>query len=95
MYYFPTYTQKCSFGEEINIREVMDRRGMRKIPGGTIIELNNEIYEFVAGDKSHDQYKDIYENLDEMGRQMKATGCVLSTLAVLLHINEEDKEDAS
>jgi hypothetical protein len=52
----------------------MDMKGMKKIPGSTMIELDNEIYEFVAGDKSHAQSKEIYEMVDEMGKEMKRAG---------------------
>lgn len=59
-----------------------------------MIELDSEIYEFVAGDKSHKQYKEIYEMVEEMRREMKRAGHVPSTSEVLLDIDEEDKEDA-
>ncbi|XP_010048219.1 pentatricopeptide repeat-containing protein At4g21065 [Eucalyptus grandis] len=88
------YAKMSHWEKKTKIREVMDTKGMRKIPGSTLIELENEIYEFVAGDKSHDQYKEIYEMLDEMGREIKKAGYLPSTSEVLLDINEEDKEDA-
>ncbi|XP_004516610.1 pentatricopeptide repeat-containing protein At3g62890 [Cicer arietinum] len=52
------------------------------------------MHEFVAGDKSHDQYKEIYEMVDEMGREIKRVVYVPTTPQVLLDIDEEDKEDA-
>ncbi|KAG9458266.1 hypothetical protein H6P81_002774 [Aristolochia fimbriata] len=76
------------------IRRVMGVRGMRKIPGCTSIEVNNEIYEFLAGDKSHPQYKEIYEMVDEMGREWKKAGYIPTTSEVLFDIDDEDKEDA-
>ncbi|GFZ08367.1 pentatricopeptide repeat (PPR) superfamily protein [Actinidia rufa] len=76
------------------IGEVMEKRGMQKIPGSTKIELDNEIYEFVAGDKTHNHYKEIYEMVDEMGREMKRAGYRPTTSEVLLDIDDEDKEDA-
>lgn len=88
------YAKMLHWEKKTKIREVMDKRGMKKIPGSTMIELDNEIYEFVAGDKSHHQSKEIYEMLDEMGRKMKKAGYVPTTSDVLLDINEEDKEDA-
>ncbi|KAL5783136.1 hypothetical protein ACOSP7_008165 [Xanthoceras sorbifolium] len=88
------YAKMLHWEKKTKIREVMDKRGMRKIPGSTMMELENEIYEFVAGDKSHNQYKEIYEMLDEMGREMKKAGYVPITREVLLDIDEEDKEDA-
>ncbi|XP_021275712.1 pentatricopeptide repeat-containing protein At4g21065-like isoform X1 [Herrania umbratica] len=87
------YAKMFHWEKKTKIREVMDKKGMRKIPGSTMIELNNKIYKFVAGDMSHNQYKEILEKVDEMGREMKRAGYVPSTSEVMLDIDEEDKED--
>lgn len=87
------YANMFHWEKKTKIREVMDKKGMRKIPGSTMIELNNKIYRFIAGDMSHIQYKEIFEMVDEMGREMKRTGYVPSTSEVMLDIDEEDKED--
>ncbi|CAJ2674984.1 unnamed protein product [Trifolium pratense] len=88
------YAKLRRWEKKTKVREMMDMRGMKKVPGSTMIEVNNEMYEFVAGDKSHDQYKEIYEMVDEMGREIKRAGYVPTTSQVLLDIDEEDKEDA-
>ncbi|KAJ7966166.1 Pentatricopeptide repeat-containing protein [Quillaja saponaria] len=88
------YAKMLRWEKKTKIREVMDRKGMKKIPGSTMIELNNEMYEFVAGDKSHYQYDKIYAMVDEMGKKIKRAGYVPTTSQVLLDIDEEDKEDA-
>ncbi|CAN6721106.1 unnamed protein product [Malus baccata var. baccata] len=88
------YAKMNHWDKKTKIREVMDKKGMKKIPGSTMIELDHKIYEFVAGDKSHRQSKEIYEMVEEMGRKMKKAGYVPTTSEVLLDINEEDKEDA-
>ncbi|MBA0835879.1 hypothetical protein Goarm_008132 [Gossypium armourianum] len=87
------YAKMSHWEEKTKTREVMDKKGMRKIPGSTMIELNNKIYRFVAGDMSHNQFKEIFEMVDEMGREMKRAGYVPSTSEVMLDIDEEDKED--
>ena len=88
------YAKMSHWEKKTKIRELMDKRGMKKIPGSTMIELDNKIYEFVAGDKSHGQSKEIYEMVDEMGREMKRAGYAPTTSEVLQDIDEEDKEDA-
>lgn len=88
------YAKMFHWEKKTKIREVMDKKGMKKIPGSTMIELDNEIYEFVAGDKSHRQCKEIYEMMDEMGRELKRAGYASTTSEVLLDIDEEDKEDS-
>lgn len=88
------YAKMSRWEKKTTIREVMGKKGIRKIPGSTMIELDNKIYEFVAGDKTHDHYNEIYEMIDEMRREMKRAGYVPTTSEVLLDIDEEDKEDA-
>ena len=87
------YAKMHHWEKKTKIREVMSEKGMKKIPGSTMIELNNEIHEFVSGDKSHYQYKEIYEMVDEMGRKLKRAGYSPTTTEVTLDIDEEDKED--
>lgn len=84
------YAKMSHWDMKTAVREVMDSRGMKKVPGSTMIELDNAIYEFVSGDKSH---KEVYEMVDEMGREMKRAGYRPTTSDVLLDIDEEDKED--
>lgn len=88
------YAKMFNYDRKSSVREVMEKKGMRKIPGSTMIEMDNEIHEFVAGDYTHDKYKEIYEMVDEMGKKMKRAGYVPSTSDVLFDIDEEDKEDA-
>ncbi|KAL0016373.1 hypothetical protein SO802_003442 [Lithocarpus litseifolius] len=88
------YAKMSHWEKKTKIRELMDKRGMKKIPGSTMIELDNKIFEFVAGDKSHGQSKEIYEMVDEMGRELKRAGYAPTTSEVLQDIDEEDKEDA-
>lgn len=88
------YAISLNWEKKTTIREVMGKKGIRKTPGSTMFELDNEIYEFVAGDKTHNEYKEIYEMLDEMGKEMRRAGYVATTSEVLLDIDEEDKEDA-
>ncbi|XP_068658036.1 pentatricopeptide repeat-containing protein At4g21065-like [Aristolochia californica] len=88
------YASMSQWEKKSIIRRVMGVRGMRKVPGCTSVELNNEIYEFIAGDKSHPQYKEIYEMVDEMGKELKRAGYIPTTSEVLFDIDDEDKEDA-
>lgn len=76
------------------IRKVMSKRGIKKVPGCSSVELDGEIYEFIAGDTSHLQYKEIYEMVEEIGRKLKKAGYVPISSEVLLDIDERDKEDA-
>lgn len=88
------YAKMLNWEMKSTVREVMEKKGISKVPGSTMIELDDGIYEFVAGDKSHGQYEKIYEMVDEMEKEMKRAGYVTTTSEVLLDIDEEDKEGA-
>lgn len=76
------------------LRKEMRDRGIKKIPGCSLIEMNGVVHEFVAGDQSHPQTKDIYLKLDEIRSDLKFSGYSPDTSEVFLDIGEEDKESA-
>ncbi|XVF48384.1 hypothetical protein PTKIN_Ptkin03bG0186100 [Pterospermum kingtungense] len=65
------------------------RAGRSKNAVESLIELGR----FVAGDSSHNQYKEIFEMVDEMQREMERAGYVPSTSEVMLAMDEDDEED--
>ncbi|CAM6086203.1 unnamed protein product [Calypogeia fissa] len=74
------------------VRTMMQKRGVRKEPARTWIEVDNKIHEFVVGDTSHPEAKEIYTELNKMTEKLKAEGYSPDTQVVLQNINEEDKE---
>lgn len=88
------YGKMLDWEKKSKIRVAMGKKGIQKTPGSTMIELDNEIYEFTVGDRSHNQYNEIIEMVYEMGRKMKSAGYVPTTTEVLVDVDEEDKEDA-
>ncbi|XP_062111715.1 putative pentatricopeptide repeat-containing protein At5g40405 [Humulus lupulus] len=77
-----------------NVRQVMKAKGVKKIPGCSIIEVDGEVHEFFVGDKSHPRYSEIEIMLGEISRRLKLFGYVPNTNPVLFDIEEEEKEDA-
>ncbi|CAL9147044.1 unnamed protein product [Musa hybrid cultivar] len=88
------YALRRQWQKKWETRRAMSERGIRKVPGCSLVELNGEIYEFIAGDESQLQYRGVYEMLEEIGRKIKLAGYVPRKTEVLLDIDEEDKEDA-
>ncbi|KAL3838594.1 hypothetical protein ACJIZ3_023185 [Penstemon smallii] len=88
------YAKKSEWEKKTRVREGMWTKGIKKVPGSTMIELGGSIYEFVAGDKSHSEYRLIYEMVEEMEMKMREGGYVAKTSDVLIDIDEEDKEGA-
>ncbi|XP_031505054.1 pentatricopeptide repeat-containing protein At4g21065 [Nymphaea colorata] len=76
------------------IRSKMLREGVKKSPGHSIVELRNSIHEFIMGDRSHPQTKEIYEMLDEIGKRLELEGYVPQTSNVLADIDVEEKANA-
>ncbi|KAK6284907.1 hypothetical protein POUND7_003859 [Theobroma cacao] len=75
-----------------DLRESMMHRGIKKTPGCSLIEMNGVVHEFVAGDQSHPQSKEIYLKLDKVMRDLEVAGYSPDTSEVFLDIGEEDKQ---
>ncbi|XP_054809865.1 putative pentatricopeptide repeat-containing protein At3g49142 isoform X2 [Prosopis cineraria] len=86
------YAKAGRWKEVTAIRSLMKRRRLRKMPGISNFELNNQIYTFLAGDRSHPQSKEIYEELDVLVGKMKELGYVPETDSALHDVEEEDKQ---
>ena len=69
----------------------MTKRSLKKIPGWTWIEVDNNIYQFSVGDKSHPLSKDIYGLLKSMSEKLELAGYVPDTNYVLHDVDEEVK----
>ncbi|XP_066333887.1 pentatricopeptide repeat-containing protein At5g48910-like isoform X2 [Miscanthus floridulus] len=80
--------------EKSEIRREMSKRGIKKVPGCSLVELDGEVHEFIAGDESHPQWKEIYLMVEEMARELRRVGHISATSEVLLDLDEEDKEGA-
>ncbi|KAJ0111856.1 hypothetical protein Patl1_01854 [Pistacia atlantica] len=76
------------------VREMMKKRGFRKDPGCSSIEHRGVLHEFIVGDKSHPQTKEIYRKLSEMRDKLRSAGHVPDTTQVLLCIEDEKEKEA-
>jgi pentatricopeptide repeat protein len=83
----------CKKWENLHkVRKLMMERGIKKTPGCSLMEMNGIVYEFVAGDKSHPQSKEIYAKLEKMKQELISAGYSPDTSEVFLDVGEEDKE---
>ncbi|KAK1385392.1 Pentatricopeptide repeat-containing protein [Heracleum sosnowskyi] len=77
------------------VRDLMKSKGIKKVPGASVIELKGTVHRFVAGDSSHPESKQIYEKWAEISTQLQITdGYAPDTDQVLVDIQEEEKENA-
>lgn len=77
-----------------SLRQTMKAKGVKKLPGCSVIEIDGEVHEFIVGDKSHPRYDEIELKLEEIYSHLRLAGYVANTNPVLFDIEEEEKEDA-
>ncbi|KAI3440208.1 DYW_deaminase domain-containing protein [Psidium guajava] len=88
------YTQEKKWDKVIQVRRMMRNVNIEKVPGSSSIEVANEVYEFVAGDKSHPQTSEIYQMLNEIFEKLKLAGYKPLTSTVPQDLDERQKEIA-
>ncbi|XP_030516136.2 pentatricopeptide repeat-containing protein At2g41080 isoform X2 [Rhodamnia argentea] len=74
------------------VRKSMREKQVKKEPGVSWVELQNQVHQFVMGDKSHQYSKEINAYLKELTVEMKLRGYVPDMGAVLQDMDDEDKE---
>ncbi|PWA35292.1 Pentatricopeptide repeat-containing protein [Artemisia annua] len=74
------------------VRKNMIRNGVKKEPGCSWIEFDDEVHKFVSGDYSHPQSEKLYGFLETLSERLKQEGYVPDTSCVLHNVNEEEKE---
>jgi hypothetical protein len=74
-----------------NVEQQRKERGVKKQPGPTWIEVNNEVCTFVVEDQDHPQMVEIHAELKRLSGLMNDTGYVPDTKYVLHDMEEEEK----
>lgn len=86
---------KCKRWDEVRrLRQIVMNRGIKKEPGCSMIEMNGEVHEFVAGDQSHPRSEEIYTKLGEMAKELRIAGYVPDTSEVLLETADDERDNA-
>lgn len=88
------YASAKKWFDVTSIRERMSHLGMKKEPGLSWIETNGSVHHFKSGDKTCTQTRKVYEMVAEMCIKLKEAGYAPNTSAVLLNVDEEEKESA-
>ncbi|XP_068645031.1 pentatricopeptide repeat-containing protein At3g22690 [Aristolochia californica] len=74
------------------VRLSLKDKGIRKLPGSSLTEVNGLMHEFTSGDKSHPQMSQVARMLDEIGEKLRKIGHVPDLTNVLLDVDEVEKE---
>ncbi|KAJ7569148.1 hypothetical protein O6H91_01G063500 [Diphasiastrum complanatum] len=80
--------------ELAKIRNEMKDVGVKKIPGCSWIEVDNQVHTFVVGDATQPQSKEILADLDRLAGLMEEAGYIPDLSFVLDDVEDEEKEKA-
>lgn len=86
------YANAGKWEDMAKTRDLMTKGGLKKIPGWTWIEVDEKLYQFSAGDKTHPRSNEIYEMLKRLGEKLELAGYVPDTSYVLHDVDEEVKK---
>ncbi|XP_028767160.1 putative pentatricopeptide repeat-containing protein At3g23330 [Neltuma alba] len=86
-----TYSAAQRWKDAAKLRIRMRKRGMKKTPACSWIEVRNNVHCFMAGDESHPDYDKISEALNVLLEQMEKEGYVADTDQVLHDVEEDQK----
>lgn len=87
------YAKAGKWEDVANIRKLMNDRGVNKVAGCSMIELEGSVSEFVAGGRNHPEAKEIYGKVEEMLVNIKGLGYVPDSDGMLYGICEEEAEN--
>uniref|UniRef100_A0A1D1ZA88 Pentatricopeptide repeat-containing protein At5g56310 n=1 Tax=Anthurium amnicola TaxID=1678845 RepID=A0A1D1ZA88_9ARAE len=70
------YASQGKWDDVGKMRKLMRDQGLKKIPGGSSVEVNGTVHEFTARDTSHPDLGRIHEVLKDINGHSKMLGCV-------------------
>lgn len=70
------YAAAKKWEDVVAVRKKMLDENTRKPPGRSWIQIEGSIYEFMAGDRSHEKACLIYDVLDDITREARFQGCI-------------------
>ncbi|KAF8053003.1 hypothetical protein N665_1477s0010 [Sinapis alba] len=85
------YANDGKWEEVAKVRNLMNQRGLKKVPGYTWIEANNRTHRFKVGDRTHRKSQEIYDALKDLTEKLEEAGFVPDTNFVLHDVDEEVK----
>ncbi|XP_016432389.2 putative pentatricopeptide repeat-containing protein At3g23330 [Nicotiana tabacum] len=87
------YSAAGRWKDASKLRTNMKKKGMRKPPACSWIEVRNKVHGFVSGDTSHPYYEQIHEALRDLYERLKQEGYVPEMSEALHDVDEEQKGD--
>ncbi|KAK7401404.1 hypothetical protein VNO78_12847 [Psophocarpus tetragonolobus] len=85
------YASASMWEKVARVRTAMEKKGIQKTPGCSLVELRNEVHTFYSGSTNHPQSKRIYAYLETLGDEIKTAGYIPDTNSI--HDVEEDVKE--
>ncbi|XP_058722134.1 pentatricopeptide repeat-containing protein At1g11290, chloroplastic-like [Vicia villosa] len=85
------YASASMWDKVAKVRTAMEKKGLHKTPGCSLVEWRNEVHTFYSGSTNHPQSKRIYAFLETLGNEIRAAGYVPDTNSI--HDVEEDVKE--
>ncbi|XP_021901338.1 pentatricopeptide repeat-containing protein At1g11290, chloroplastic [Carica papaya] len=82
------YAMASKWDKFAKVRTLMERKGLQKTPGCSLVELRSEVHTFYSGSTSHPQSKKIYAFLENLLDDVKTAGYMPDTDSI--HDVEDD-----
>lgn len=86
------YAAEGRWDDVERVRQTMVKRGIKKDPGCSSIEVDNKVFQFFAAVTPPGKREVVYSKLDNLISKMKEMGYVPDTKLVLHDVEEEQKE---
>lgn len=86
------YSSVGDWEKVLELRKLMKEKAIQTTPGCSTVELKGGVHEFIADDISHPQKREIYNMLDEIGKQLKIAGYVPEITSEMHNLGEKEKE---
>lgn len=88
------YAAKGRWDDVAKIRKRMSTQGVKKEPGCSWVELNDQVHVFLPKDVSHPKVKEIYQRLDELNAELQSAGYIPDVNIVLHNVSDGEKEES-
>ncbi|XP_073060921.1 pentatricopeptide repeat-containing protein At1g11290, chloroplastic [Primulina eburnea] len=85
------YALASMWDKVAKVRTMMEKKGIRKTPGCSTVDLKNEVHTFYSGNTSHPQSKKIYAYLETLIDRIKMAGYIPDTSSI--HDVEDDVQE--
>ncbi|KAF7838784.1 pentatricopeptide repeat-containing protein [Senna tora] len=86
------FASKGKWPEVRKVRALMSSQGVKKEPGCSWVEINNQVHVFVS-DGVHPEILEIHMKLEELGQKLRAVGYIPQLEQVLHNVPDQEKKE--